>query len=160
MKRIALAFVLIAALLLGASPAHAKCWSPKASEKKLGKKIDNARVKNDRARLAFDDDLSKAARVHSKRMAKRDTLYHNDNQSIRTLLKGTWEVLGENVGNGKDVAQIHRAFMRSPEHRANVLRPGYRKVGVGVFRKAGRQWITVLFQQGGKVRSKVGAPTC
>jgi uncharacterized protein YkwD len=50
--------------------------------------------------------------------------------------------------------------MRSPEHRANVLRPGYRKVGVGVFRKAGRQWITVLFQQGGKVRSKVGAPTC
>ena len=160
MKRIVFAAFLIGALLLSASPASAGCWSPKASEQRLGKKIDRVRVNNGRVRLELDDDLSKAARVHSKRMARRNTLYHNNSQTIRDLLSGNWRMLGENIGAGKDVQQIHKAFMRSPSHRENVMRRGYRKVGIGIYRHAGHQWTTVLFLEGGPVRSKVGARSC
>jgi uncharacterized protein YkwD len=160
MKRIAFAAFLIGALLLGASSASAGCWSPKASEQRLGKMIDRARVDKGRVRLVLDDDLSKAARVHSKRMARRNTLYHNTSRTIRDLLGGNWRMLGENIGEGRNVRQIHKAFMRSPSHRENVMRRGYRKVGVGIYRHAGRQWTTVLFLEGGPVRSKVGARSC
>ena len=160
MKRTAFALLLIGAMLFGASPATAGCWAQKASEQRLGKMLDRVRVDNGRVRLDFDDDLAKAARVHSKRMARRAYLYHNDNQSIRTLLRGHWEVLGENIGAGRDVRQIYKAFMRSSGHRAQILRRGYRKVGVGIVRRHGRQWTTVLFQQGGRVKAKVGGANC
>ena len=44
--------------------------------------------------------------------------------------------LGENIayasGHLATAAQIHRAWMRSPGHRANILRRQFREIGIGI----------------------------
>ena len=160
MRRPVLIFLSIGFLLLSASPATAACWAPKEKERKLARMTNRSRTNHDRRALAFNDDLSKASRVHSRRMARRNYLFHNTLSSFEGLLSGTWQVIGENVGVGRGVRQIHRAFLRSTVHRANILRRGWRKFGVGAVRKRGSLWVTVMFSEGGTVRSKVGAPTC
>lgn len=41
----------------------------------------------------------------------------------------SWKKLGENVGMGGSISQIHDAYMRSPGHRANVLDPSFTEIG-------------------------------
>ena len=49
-------------------------------------------------------------------------------------VKGTWT--GENLawGNGAfgSAGGILRAWLASPEHRANLLRPGFHRIGIGL----------------------------
>lgn len=40
-----------------------------------------------------------------------------------------WRKLGENVGYGGSIDQVHTAYMNSPGHRANILDPSYNQVG-------------------------------
>jgi len=40
-----------------------------------------------------------------------------------------WRKLGENVGKGGSITAIHRAYMASPGHRANVLDPRFTEIG-------------------------------
>ena len=40
-----------------------------------------------------------------------------------------WRKLGENVGTGNNVAEVHTAYMASPGHRANVLDPAFTEIG-------------------------------
>ena len=42
-----------------------------------------------------------------------------------------WFKLGENVGKGGTIPQIHEAYLRSPSHRANILDPVFTQVGTG-----------------------------
>ena len=46
---------------------------------------------------------------------------------------------------GYSVRELHRAFLRSPAHRANILDPRKRVVGVGLVSSGGRLWVTELF---------------
>lgn len=40
-----------------------------------------------------------------------------------------WRKLGENVGMGGSIDQIHVAYMNSPGHRANILDPSFTQMG-------------------------------
>lgn len=40
-----------------------------------------------------------------------------------------WRKLGENVGMGGSIDQIHVAYMNSPGHRANILDPAFNQIG-------------------------------
>lgn len=40
-----------------------------------------------------------------------------------------WRKLGENVGYGGTIAQIHDAYLNSPGHRANIMDPAYNSMG-------------------------------
>jgi len=40
-----------------------------------------------------------------------------------------WRKLGENVGKGGTIPQIHEAYLRSPSHRANILDGSFTQVG-------------------------------
>ena len=42
-----------------------------------------------------------------------------------------WRQLGENVGRGGSISQVHVAYMNSSGHRANVLDASYNYVGAG-----------------------------
>jgi uncharacterized protein YkwD len=160
MRHRALIVLLIATIMLGTAPEALACWAPKASERKLATLTNRARINHDRRRLKVSDALSKAARVHSRRMARRGYLFHNTLAGFESLLGGSWNRIGENVGSGSRVRQIHRAFMDSPAHRDNILATGWRKLGTGTVRRDGVLWVTVLFTDAGPVRSKVGARSC
>jgi len=51
-------------------------------------------------------------------------------------------VAGENLAKAATVIAAYRALMQSPGHRANMMNPAFRKVGIGV-QDAGTKGIMV-----------------
>jgi len=56
-----------------------------------------------------------------------------------------WTSCAENVGYGSSVDQVHKLFMGSSGHRANILNASYSQVGIGVVRSGGTVWVTIDF---------------
>ncbi len=96
--------------------------------------------------LQLSDGARSVARTWSAFMASQG-LDHNPDLSGDLARAGitTWRNIGENVGYGNDVGQIHAAFMASRSHRANILKAAYSHVGIGTARSNGVLWITMDF---------------
>ena len=124
-------------------------------------KINSSRVASGLAPLESYWDLTDDARAHSSRMMGRGEIYHNTSLSGVT---GVWQKLGENVGMGVDLSSLHKAFMKSTAHRANIL-GDYNYIGVGVTTDATDvKWVTVVFMKaapglnGGETTTTTQAP--
>lgn len=135
------------------------CWRPHNAEQGFTRRINGARSAQGLGSLRLDPELSKAARVHTREMARRAELYHTP-QSRLTYRVRNWVVLGENVGVGQAVDDLHRAFMNSASHRSNVLYQTYRHVGVGTLYRGGRLWVTVIFEGVTDPTTPLKMPTC
>jgi len=108
-------------------------------------KMNAAREANGQRPYAVASDLTAVAREHSAQMAQRQTLYHNPDLTTQVQ---NWQAVGENVGEGPTVSDIHDAFMHSPEHRANILDHDFTQVGVGVTVDSnGIVWVTEDFRE-------------
>jgi uncharacterized protein YkwD len=93
------------------------------------------------------------ARHWTQTMAKRNQLQHNP------ALSAMWSkancrdssLLAENIGrSGTNADQLYVAYMHSPEHRANILNPKLRYVGIGSWQRSdGSVYDTVDFTNGG-----------
>jgi uncharacterized protein YkwD len=88
--------------------------------------------------LRPDGRLERAARGHSSKMLRTDHFYHGAfNARIRRVGVQAPRV-GENLAWGVGTLSRARAivsmWLASPAHRANLLHPGYRLVGVGALR--------------------------
>jgi uncharacterized protein YkwD len=146
---------LMAAALLPATTASAACYSPNSKEKAFTRKMNNARDNGGRSTLRLDPELSKAAKVHTREMVKKDLLHHTPSDTLRRRVTN-WSILGENVGVGGTVSSLHKAFMNSAAHKANIMLSDFRHVGVGTVQKGDRLWVTVIFE----ARSDPGSPLC
>jgi uncharacterized protein YkwD len=138
----------LAAVLVAALPLTAGATSnPREMRQKLLSLTNSARRNNGLRPLDLNWRLSKCAIRHSRRMAERHTVYHTANlyRLVRRWHPSVW---GENVGMAGTVRRIHRLFMRSASHRGNILRSGFAHAGIGVVRKGGRTWATVMFYGG------------
>ena len=47
-------------------------------------------------------------------------------------ITGPYGRLGENVGYGSSVEQIHTMLLRSPEHFSIMIDPRYTEIGIGI----------------------------
>lgn len=73
--------------------------------------------------LAMDPELVKSARAHTAWM----TTYH--------VLQHTRQPVAENIAMGqRDCPEVMSCWMSSPGHRANILNPGYRRIGAAAYR--------------------------
>lgn len=100
--------------------------------------------------LLGDERLRQAARQHSAEMARRNILAHQLPRGLdpfeRMLAVGFPEPGGENVALGQETPiQVVRAWMQSPGHRANILDPDFRTIGVGVHLGSDGPWWTQDF---------------
>ena len=97
------------------------------------------------ASLPTNIDLYLKAQGWSQQLANNQSLSHSN------LASGNgyrWCRLGENVGYGYTIEQVHNAFMNSSGHRANIMNPSFNRVGIGVTRDgAGRYWVVQEFMQ-------------
>ena len=140
-----LAVLLSLLLLVGlVAPKHAEATTT-SSERQLATLMNRARLSHGRAALSLNSSLSNYARRWSANMASKDRLYHNASLAY-WLRNWNWRILGENVGVGGSITQLHVAFMNSAPHRANILDRRFRNVGVGVVVRDGRAWVTVIFR--------------
>lgn len=113
------------------------------AEKDVAWRINNEHYKARLRSLAVWESLSNTARNHSCAMARSESLYHN--RSLTRQVRG-WRILGENVAVGYDLYAIHRAWMNSPAHRANIMEGRYRALGVGICKSAsGALYVTTIF---------------
>jgi uncharacterized protein YkwD len=132
----------VALTMFSAAPAQAGRRF-RAPEREMKGLVNEARLRHNTDRLFFRRRLVRVARRHSRAMANSGTLFHSSNLGAK-MPRG-WRIVGENVGVGYSIESLHEAFMASPAHRQNNLRPAYEKLGVGVVRRDGRIWITVVF---------------
>lgn len=85
--------------------------------------------------LAVDRALVRAARTHSARMLRTRTFTHARLVTRMAASGARGPLFGENlawgVGSRAAARAIVRQWLASPGHRANLLRPGFRRIGIG-----------------------------
>jgi uncharacterized protein YkwD len=145
-KHILVVFATFAALL-AASPAAAALTR---SEARLLTVMNKVRAAHRLRPLHPDGTLTRAARSHSLDMLHHDYFAHGAFGARMNAFHARGPLLGENLawGAGRlgSAAHVVQMWLASPEHRANLLRPGFTRVGlsapVGTF--AGRGDVRVV----------------
>jgi uncharacterized protein YkwD len=108
------------------------------AESSLLTAMNEVRQANGLQPLRADMRLERAARAHSSHMLHTGTFAHG---AFSARIRGTGvhaRRVGENLAWGQGSLGVARSivgmWLASPEHRANLLHPGYRIVGVGALR--------------------------
>jgi uncharacterized protein YkwD len=171
---IAFAFAVSSVATL-ATPRLVDAWSggsfSSSSERALVSMTNRSRAAAGLRSLRIDSTLTSVARWRSKDMIERDYFSHRipGYGSVFKKLdsKGyCYKVAGENIGwntypDDDATAAIHRMFMDSSGHRANVLGRAWDVIGVGAYKGSdGKKMWTVLFADkcGGTTSKSKPAP--
>lgn len=144
----------VAAFLLVLATGAVASASP-SSEAEFVTLMNQSRSAAGLAPLTTHGDLIAGARSHTAEMIPTGTIFHSTSGQLSSVTSG-WVVMGENVGKGPNPAVLHRAFMESASHKANIL-GDFDRVGVGVaVDEGGKLYVTVLFM---KSAAPAPAPT-
>ena len=133
--RRALALAVVGVLVF-AAPAASLDWR----EQSLATMTNSTRLWHDVPRLVGRARLRAAAERQSGLMANSGRLFHGSLAWTSGLR--CW---GQIVGKGPTIRAVFRAFMRSADHRANLLDHSYGRAGYGVVKVRGAVWVTVDF---------------
>jgi uncharacterized protein YkwD len=130
-KKVLVTFLASFALFGSASAAQGRpLTSPEAS---LLQAINGVRASHGLAPLRVDVHLLRAARAHSADMMRRQYFAHGSVLQ-RALSRGAHgPVFGEDLAwsTGITADWVVNAWLNSPTHRAVLLRPGFRRIGIG-----------------------------
>lgn len=139
-----LLFLSVAALFIPSGWSQA---TGSSIERGLFESVNRERRQQGLPALKWDDALAGAARNHAGRMAQQRTLSHQlagePSLPARVGQAGvhhSW--LSENIAEGTGTSDIHEQFMKSPNHRANILDSDMDTVGIGVSESGGK-WFAV-----------------
>jgi uncharacterized protein YkwD len=122
----------------------------RTSESRIISTMNRVRVSHGLRPLRYDDKLRAAARAHSLDMMRRGYFAHGSFARRLSAFGVRAPVVGENLAWGTGVygtpGTIVHEWLVSPEHRANLLRPGFRRIGVGsaIGTFVGRSGATVV----------------
>jgi uncharacterized protein YkwD len=131
----------VLAVLALVVPATAFAGSTR-SESSLLREMNRVRAQHGLGRLSADTHLQRAARSHSAEMIASNVFEHGAFGSRMVQFNVTGKLAGENLawgtGSRGSAQGIVTAWLASPEHRANLLRASFTRVGisdlVGAFR--------------------------
>jgi uncharacterized protein YkwD len=162
LQRALLVFVLMPALVQTGAPAVAAAGPRNALptarisrvESSVVRCTNHARVARGLSSLRRSSVLRHAAKYHARNMLRYDFFNHNDpfgqspaERVARFNRRDGFRWVGENIAVGNwSAADVCRAWMGSPEHRANILSRHYTMIGVGYARAAnGRTYFVQDF---------------
>jgi uncharacterized protein YkwD len=111
--------------------------TPEEAERQMLALINRDRKRAGVAPLAADDKLTAIARAHTRDMVEHDFVGHVSPRTGNTVDRVhraglTPGFVSENVGRGYSAEEAEQGFMSSPGHRANIVDPRPRRVGVGI----------------------------
>jgi uncharacterized protein YkwD len=141
----AVAVALTATVVSSATPAFAGGgrWADRHA---MYKATNVSRDAFKRLDVSINRAMSKVALKHSRWMASSGKLEHTGNPAAAYLKGMSWHCWGENIAvTGGTIADVEKAFMHSPEHRANILNSCFKHVAIGAIRVDGALWVTVFF---------------
>lgn len=125
---------LLTVLVVTLLPASAAQAQSVARYEDQARSVTNTkRDSHELRQLRRNSCVQRAARRQARRMANRDEMFHQDLSKV--LRDCNLSSVGENVAAGYETGRAAvRAWMNSPGHRANILKPGYRLLGLAVRR--------------------------
>jgi len=131
-RKILVAFLALSALLGSAAGAGARSLSsPEAS---LLQTMNSVRTSRGLPPLRLDVRLLRAARSHSADMMHRQYFAHGAVAARVLAQRARGPVYGEDLAWGTSVTAqwVVDKWLASPRHRAVMLRPGFRRIGIGI----------------------------
>jgi uncharacterized protein YkwD len=112
------------------------------AEQQLFQAINQKRAANGLPPLKWDNALANAARQHAEAMAAQKALSHGfpgepslPSRATKAGARFSW--LSENVAVGPNAENISEQWMRSPNHRANLLDADMDTIGAGAAERNG-----------------------
>ncbi len=130
-------------------PAEASA-AEREMEQDILDRVNDERARRGLAPVEWDEDLAAVGRSWSAEMARTEQLRHQDmgallaREDLRDL-----QGIGENVFQSTGpvpAGTMHAGWMRSDDHRVNVVNPGWNRLGVGVHcAEDGSVWATQQF---------------
>jgi|tagenome__1003787_1003787.scaffolds.fasta_scaffold19535870_2 uncharacterized protein YkwD len=126
------ALLVFAALVL-VLPATAVA-APSSKETSILREMNRVRAQHGLRALRLDGRLQRAATAHSREMVATNTFTHGAFGNRMQQFAVTGRIAGENLawgtGSRGAAGRIVAAWLASPEHRANLLRRSFVRVGV------------------------------
>jgi len=121
-----------------------------AAEQEMVRLVNAERAKAGLAPLTVDERLTRIAREHSQLQATKHAISHQfpGEPDVRHRISPTglrFNYSGENVAFDVDPPSAHRELMNSPPHRANILRPEFNAIGIGVVHAGNEIYVTEDF---------------
>jgi uncharacterized protein YkwD len=129
-----------------AAPADAVVEKPSAQAKYQRQAFDATnkhRAANDLKELRRTDCVQRFAVRQAKAMARQEHAFHQDLGPI--MEECGLNAVGENVAEGYPTGRsvVNDGWMQSEGHRANILNPAYRLLGVGARKGHDGRWYAV-----------------
>lgn len=100
--------------------------------------------------VALDQELSAGAALKSKDMAVNGYFSHTSPTYGKVAkmmddLGIDYNLAAENIAKNYSVESAQEAFMESPGHRANILNPDFKEVGLGFYQVGNYLFVTQWF---------------
>jgi uncharacterized protein YkwD len=135
-KHIGVAFGVILVLLSFALvPASQAATTQTRAERSLVAAVNDVRAAHNLRPLRVDAALVRAARAHSTTLLRTNVFEHGPFAARIARYGGRGPLFGENLawGTGRlaSARSIVSSWMQSPRHRANLLFPGWNRIGIG-----------------------------
>jgi uncharacterized protein YkwD len=116
--------------------------------------VNQDRAAHGVASLAWSASLARVAQYRAQDMLNRNYFSHTDpasGQLAFVQLLHLWGIpystAGENIAwsTNPSMAAINTMLMNSPEHRANILKAAYHRVGLGVATNGAKTMVVEVF---------------
>ena len=126
------------AALAPAASAGSEATALNQSERSLLIVVNEVRGNHGLRPLKVDPALARAARSYSATMIRTDVFTHGDMFGRLARSGAAGPMYGENLAWGTGLyaraRHVVRGWMASPGHRANLLRPGWNRIGLGALK--------------------------
>ena len=114
--------------------------------------INRARRALGRRSVRADPILARTAEYRLSEMRALDYFSHASptGKAAPELVRmdpGRFQAVGENLGKGPSLEDVHEQLMLSAGHRRNILRAGWTDVGVAVSQEGRTVWVVEVFAQ-------------
>ena len=127
-KRTALSLIAAIAAVLTLSGLLTSCETSDDDRGEVVSLINITRQQNGLAPLSENLELNVKADAWAARLRDECQIYHS---RLADGAPPDWQKLGENVGRGGTIYQVHGAYLASSGHRRNILDPSFNQVGAG-----------------------------
>jgi len=98
--------------------------------------------------LVLDEALCQSALIRANEISTGGNFSHvrPDGSGCFTVLTGEYSFAGENLATGENNAEkIVSAWMASPEHKANIIKPDFTKAGIATVKSGDTYYIVMLY---------------
>lgn len=126
-RRVLTLFASLAAVL-ALSGVLTGCETTDADRGEVISLINASRADAGLAPLSENVELNLKADSWARRLRDDCQIYHS---RLADGAPANWQKLGENVGRGGTIYQVHGAYLNSPGHRRNILDGSFNQVGAG-----------------------------